>query len=314
MKQRIRAMRQQALLKTRLIQKGKKRLLIRSKALLYKALSCIYLQDNDDLHITLGRETTMMPDKYRNVLTEAERFGVFVTGYMTQGLARKPPTIVDRQKLSEAQYRTKEHIAAHVHGNWLLSHLLINPKGTQARLKHAVALTRRSADTLCEVSLMIGQAALDLAAKLKITDQVLRADEKAEMAIVPEHPMQASIPRVPWPMSQWLRTDGIDAKEMDEAHTQFQKEVLDVFSFHLCISENNWIRGDEVMISTTGLRKRYSEMTPKERKTSGSVVLRNIMRDLCTRKRVVRAIQASLVASRALERIARKLLKACDAL
>ena len=217
----------------------------REKGLLYAALNCIYLQGNDDIRISLGQPYLHYKREYREVLTREEMRGVVVLGYMAQGRV-------------QAQH-DDEHVSACVHSNWIRAHMLLTPTGGRysADFAEAVKLAERASETLSLVSMRIGQAALALAEKLGVDSGEIFFDEQ----LVPENPLQVSIPRLPaefarcWP--PMTKTEG---------RVAFVSDIMDIFSFFLCIAEHNWTNIDEIMLSATGMRKRYSEMTPEERR------------------------------------------------
>ena len=172
------------------------------------------------------------------------------------------------------------------------------------------------------------EAALNLADALRITDRVLEAEKAAEAALVfPSAPLPLldvthvdvkprpiTAPRLPFDFCQFDKTVVVDSADKDAKRLAFESEVLDVFSFGVCIAYyKRWEHLGDVMLSnTTHLRKSYDEMTDDERISTGSVVLKSIVDDL-ENERNEKAIAASLVGVRALNRMAKRLEAACEA-
>ena len=132
--------------------------------MLYAALNCIYLQDGDDIHISLG-QPYLDYKEYSDVLSKDEMRGVIVCGYMAQGHVKKHGDAV---------------VSACVHTNWIFAHMLLAPTSDtySSDFGEAIKLAERASETLCLVSIRIGQAALDLAEKLGIKEHVVQASEQ----------------------------------------------------------------------------------------------------------------------------------------
>ena len=285
--------------------------LLRVKGLLYVSLNCVYLQSADNIVISLGQPYLDYESQYTSVLSESDVYGKVVKGYMAQGRVRPAPSP------GVVSFRELDHEAACVHTDWIYAHMLLRPNqssGYPAKFSEAVGLAERASVTLRRVSAMIHSAALDVAERLDIKARVVESDRAAEAMLVQEHPLQASVPRLPFDFTRRVRdvdTLFVGYAEKNEARVAFEAEIMDIFGFGICIAEDEWHRTDEVMLCTTGMRKRYSSMTKEERISSGSVVLGCILRDLAE-GRVESAVAASLVAARALERMAQRLHKAVE--
>ena len=213
----------------------------RLKGKLFLALQCIFLQDDDDIWITLGRKFASV-DCFKDVLSAEDRYGVVVGGHMTQGRALPTP---EKGTMSAEDFRTDDHTAACVQTNWIYAHMFMMPYHGyfSADFKEAVRLVRRASETMCRVSYMISQAAHALAEKLDCASQALDADLAAEAALVPEHALQVSFPRLPHVVTQWFRFRydivAVARKDKDEARIAFEETVADVFSFGVCIARES---------------------------------------------------------------------------
>lgn len=293
--------------------------LLRKKGLLNAALGCIYMQSQDDMHLTLGRKS-YIHEGYEHVLTEEERHGECVLGYMAQGRVKSPPPPDALEWMSPKQFLRDDHIAACVRTYWIYAHMFLKPRGEpeaydEPDFAHALRLVDRAAETMCRISIKIGQAALDLAEELGIKERVVRADEEAfeRLEFPAEKKEETFVPRLPWEFSEMLRRRAkysVPDIDKDEKRLEFEKTVIEVFGYHVCTAEDNWVDCSDVMLSVTGLRKRYGQMTPAERLSSGSVHLRLIMERLRSDDTVEAAIMESLMAARALEKAARMLVGA----
>ena len=279
------------------------------KGKLFIALQCIYLQNDMTIVMSLGKPR---PDRgnYDEVLTQEDFYGEWVLGYMAQGCVKTPPM--------DQQSKKDDHIAAFVHTDWIYAHMFLAPHNSRysPSFNEAVKLVRRASETMCRVSYMIMDAATNLADKLGKTDGILEADAAAEAALVPENDLQVSIPRLPYEVKLWFEYPPAVVAHADKtsARMAFEHAVCTVFSYNVCTSIDKWTGVNDVLLCTTGLPKRYDDMTAEERVSSGSVVLGNIMKDLHNNEATVpHAIAASLVAARALAYSARKLELACQA-
>ena len=242
--------------------------MLRSKALLHVALNCIYLQDGDDIVLSLG-QPALRYDGYESVLTDEDVYGQVVRGYRAEP---KPLTLKG------------DHRAACVHTNWIYMFLC------HGKAQEAAKLVDRAAETMCRISCKIGQAALDLATQLE-----------DDIPLVAEHPLQPFVPRLPYHIGRQMV-----ARDL----TAFDTAVMEVFSFHVCTARDRWLDINEVQLSCTGMRKRYEDMTREERAASGTVELRQIIANLADPATVHEAVAQSLVAARALEMAARRLVAA----
>ena len=277
------------------------------KGKLFLALQCIYLQGDATIVTSIGQ---YRPSRgaYKDVLSDDDCYGEWVRGYMAQGCVSNPSANVG---MSPQQLKTNDHIAAFVTTDWIYAHMFLKPHTSLCSpdFNKAVKLVRRASETMCRVSYMIAEAARSLADKLDIM-YILYADPDAEAALVQEEPdnLQASIPRLPFEVKQWFEYPPAVVAHADkpDARIAFEQTVCAVFSYNVCTY------ADGVMLCTTGLRKRYDDMTAEERVSSGTVVLGNIMKDLQNNDATVPyAIAASLVAARALAYSGRKLEVAC---
>ena len=273
--------------------------LLRDKGLLHVALSCVYLHSNDHVVLSLGQPHVDYKH-YRAVLSKQDVYGRAVLGYMTQGRVLDPPVLEMCE--TEERYRSLDHDAACVHTEWLFAHMLLLPEEEHpADFQEAVRLAERASDTMLRISLQIREAALAVAERLgiEVTDGA---------PLVPEHPLHVAIPRLPYNFKQ-LMGRMVDRQHKSEARIAFETEIMDVFSFGIRVAER-W--SGKVMLCTTGLRKRYNQMTAEERASSGSVVLGHIMSDLLDDELVESAVRDSLVAARALEHLGLRVHKACE--
>ena len=286
------------------------------KGKLFIAVQCIYRQNTTTIVMSLGKPH---PDRgnYAEVLTQDDFYGQFVLGFMAQGVVTNPSMkSKDFHKLRE-----DVHIAAFVHTDWIYAHMFLVPhRGSYSpNFNEAVKLVRRASETMCRVSYMIIEAATNLADKLGKTGAILDADAAADAALVQEHDLQVSIPRLPCEVKQWFEYPPAVVAHADKsgARIAFEHAVCAVFSYNVCTNIEKWSDVNDVndvLLCTTGLPKRYNEMTAEERVSSGSVVLGNIMKDLQNNEATVpHAIACSLVAARALAYSARKLELACQA-
>ena len=277
---------------------------LRLKGLLHVALHCLHLDDTDDIVITLG-SAMLNYKKYMKVLSPEDVYGKWVYAWMTQARVEVMPE--DR---GMKHFLEHEHSAAFVRVNWLYAHMLLKSDGD---FDEAVKFAERAAETLCRVSFKIGDAALTLAQALGIQEHILEVDEAALKAIVPEHPLHVSVPRLPYDFFRWMGdpTTVVPLEAKSEARVTFETEIMEVFSYWLCIGDPDYVKGHEVQISSTGLRKYYTQMTSEERYTSGTVMLGHLIQHL-EEDNIEQAILGSLVAARALEGIARKLLRAVE--
>ena len=281
----------------------------RKQGLLHVAIGCIYLQSDDKIVISKGQPFIDLKG-YHGVLLNDEVLGKVVLGRMSQGRVRPPP---DPEQLSGQALRLAELEAACVHVDWIYAHMLLAPRSgyDSPDFEEAVKLVRRTAETLCGVSFNIGRGALNLAEELGIENTIAVADASAEAALVEEHPLQVPVLWAPCAFDVVKQKYLVKQEDKSEARYMFEATVFEVFSFHIRIPNQRWIEIDDIMINTTGMRKKFNEMTAKERQASGSVMLKHIVRDLRANKNKA-AILASLTVSRALSRIAFKLQTACD--
>ena len=310
---------------------------LRQKALLHLALNCFYLQSSQDIYMTLGARLNYDLKKlYGPVVSDADTFHVLVLGYNAQGEAQELPD--PKHYETPEEFKRADAESSFVKLSWITSHLVLKPDGDgmySPDFLKGVALVKRAAETMVRVSCKIYETAIDLADGLGIKDKVRKADEAAEAAlVVPTDPLPALVigdvmsnggnskdprpftaPRLAYDFIQiiQLKTYAVDPDTKDAKRRAFESEIFDVFSFGVCIANDHWKHLGEIMLSsTTHLRKCYDEMTPEERKATGSVVLQNITNDLkegCNEE----AIIASLAAVRALDRNARRLEVACAA-
>ena len=287
---------------------NRKQQLRRQRGLLYVACNWIYLQSDDNIIISIGRPFLNFRGYY-GVLLPTEVRGEVVLGYMSQGYVRERP---DGNGPRGDRFIRAEMEAACVHMNWVYAHMLLrpNPGINHVDFKEAVGLTRRAADTLCEVSFAIGKNALELAEKLRMAGSIAAADASAKAALVEENPLQVSVLWVPRDFHNIKNL--LPQEEKNEARYAFEATVMEVFSFHLCIGSERWYSVNDITINTTGMRKRFADMTPEERVASGAVKLEHIIRNLKLKPKFRQAILDALTASRALARIAWKLKVACD--
>ena len=311
--------------------------ILRDKALLHVALGCVYLQSGDDLVIGMG-QPYLNYDGYETVLSEEEVYGCVLPGGIVPRRARKWPVREDYDE-GEARFQVAMHEAACVHTYWLYAHIYLqNPEGAGApRLApDALELIERAAETMGLVADRIRGAALTLADRMGVKDYLMQSDAVAEASLVAEHPWQPSVVRLPLEFKQLLawRTHARNSrtppsslslkeeadecphdKEEDEARAVLETVVTDVFGYGVCKAEDAWQEIEEVMVCTTRLRKRFSEMTLAERVSSGTVVLGHIQYLLQsdTPSDVEKALSEALVAARALEHNARALVEACRA-
>ena len=283
----------------------------RKEGLLLVACNHLYLQDHG-LVLSIGQPYQDIKG-YHSVLTQDDILGEVVLGYMVQGRARSPP---DPNKLNGSEFRNADLVASCVHTSWIYAHMILKPRNSfrssdSADFMEAVKLVRLAAATMCRVSFEIGRKALDLAEELNITDLIMAKDALAEAALVQVDPMQEGAFYVPYDFVRIDQEYTVKPEDKDAARTAFEAVVFGVLSFHLCLAKPRWRSVDDVMINTTGMRKLFKDMTPEERLSSGSVVLKHIKKDLKAGLHEA-AILASLTASRGLERIARKLQSVCD--
>ena len=285
----------------------KENVILRLSGLLFAALNCIYLQSCDDIRLTVGHAGCDY-GKYRDVLTEDERHGECVWGYMARGCTKEKPV---QGTMDAKTFLVRDHRAASVHTQWLFAHLFF----LNGNFSEAVKLADRASETMFRVASKIRDAALALAEKLEISADVLESDAAAEKALVVlKHDEQpAAIPRLPCDITRVAEKFKVQREHKDEARVAFEEIVIDIFTNGVCIAYNEfgqWDEISEVMLCATGLRKRYDEMTDEEKVSSGTVVLANILKDLASEDGVAAAIGASLVAARALEWNGRKLEEA----
>ena len=312
--------------------------LLRMEAHLHLALASIYMQSSDDIHITLGKDLACeYCDCYENVLDPKKDIcDVYVRGYNSQGRVRPVPDLKKHYK-SPQDFKILDAEAHFIKSTWIYSHFILAPclDMYSPDFNKGVALVKRAAETMVRVSGRIYQTAIDLAEGMLIKDKVLAADKAAQDALVfPSAPLPALVvedaviltheqkvrpptaPRLPYDFVQYLKANKyvVDPTTKDAKRLAFESEVLDVFSFGVCIAYEDWHKlGDIMLTSTTHLRKCYDEMTPEEHKLTGSVVLQTIMDDLKD-GRAEEAIIASLAAARSLTTMAARLEAACAAL
>ena len=276
--------------------------ILRLKGLLYAALKCIYIQSGNNLILSIGGPCDY--EAYTDVLSQDEMHHECGNGFLADSRVKNKPM---HGKSHASVFMERDHISACVHANWILAHLFV----VRGKFTEAVNLAERASETMLRVSSKIKDAALALAEKLGVSG-VLEADSAAEKALVLEHEMKVTIPRLPWDIKCVSAKHIVPREAKDEARIVFEEAVTDVFSNGVCIANEEWDDIDEVMLCATGLSKRYDEMTDEERVSSGSVVLRNIIRDLQKDDDgLASAIAASLVAARALAWNARRLEEAC---
>lgn len=274
------------------------------EAKLFVALGCVYLQDNDNIILSLGRSDMSLGD-YKDFLTPDDTFGVYVRGYLTQGTAKPLPDP------AHANFRTLDHNAAFVAVNWITAHMFLG----RGDYGEAVRLTERAASTIQRVGKRIFEAAMELAQVLGIEETALQADRAAEAALVEEHPLKVLIPRLPYDIEfGWFhpRNKVQTVQDKDERRVAFEAAVLEVFSSRICIANEDWAAVDEIRLSATGLRKPFEDMTDDERRTSGTVMLKDIVEDLQAGE-CEAAVLKSLMGARALDRAAAELRQAVNA-
>jgi hypothetical protein len=287
----------------------------RLRGLLYVALNCLYLQSNDNLVMSLGQYRLVYAD-FKAVLSPKDVYGCWVRGYMAQGQAQEPPCPEDG--LSPEASLEQEHCAALVQTDWVFAHMFLRPSiggwnHGEPNFEEAVKLVWRATETLCQISFKISQAALALAALLGIEERVLEADLAAEARLEPPD-SRPFAPRLPSDFARWLDPSmswlTVPPMEKSPARLAWEAQVLEVFSFYVCRADDRWDHTADIMLCATGLRKRYSEMTPQERISSGCIHLRHTMAALKQKHTLEEAIMGSLMGARALERAARKLFHA----
>jgi hypothetical protein len=271
----------------------------REMGLLYVSVQSIYMQSTADIVVSLGRS---MPDlgNFGDVLTNDDIYGEWVNGYMAQGYARPfpHPKTLDSNPL---RFREMDHIASLVRTNWIFSHMFLASKNG-GKFDECVKLVERAAMTMRRVSDAIAKNANALAQTIGFAVE--------EVELVQEHDLQVFVPRLANDISEFFlerhreRGEVVPIEEKSEARVAFEVAVCNVFSFGVCTDLDGWFNG--VQLSATGLRKRYVEMTPEERVSSGSVLLKDIVVHM-DNERWEQAIASSLVAARALACNAAKL-------
>ena len=271
----------------------------RAKGLLHVALSCIYLQEGDATCFTLGRKY-LSYDAYKSVLTRDDVYGCIVSAYMTQGYAHGP----------SSTDLVQDHEASFVNTQWIFAHMHL-PQSIRCYpdFETAVELTERAAETMLRVSFKIGQTALELAELMGVKEEVIEADRIAESALIEDQSENDIKPELP---SKFYRMILTPPESKTDRRLAFETEVLEVFSFGVRPARREWVDIDEITLCTTCMRKDYADMTPQERVSSGSVILKSIKADLINRPEA--AILESMVASRALAILGRRFLKACSSL
>ena len=210
--------------------------------MLYAALNCIYLQDGDDIHISLG-QPYLDYKEYSDVLSKDEMRGVIVCGYMAQGHVKKHGDAV---------------VSACVHTNWIFAHMLLAPTSDtySSDFGEAIKLAERASETLCLVSIRIGQAALDLAEKLGIKEHVVQASEQQRKQSCLTRSIPCSFRPPVCPPNSFIRRAGESNTPWNHTETRvaFELEIMDIVSFFLCIAERDCLHIDEIMLCTTGMR------------------------------------------------------------
>jgi hypothetical protein len=274
----------------------------REMGLLYVSVQSIYMQSTADIVVSLGRS---MPDlgKFGDVLTNDDIYGEWVNGYMAQGYARPFPHPKTSSSLDSnpLRFREMDHIASLVRTNWIFSHMFLASKNG-GKFDECVKLVERAAMTMRRVSDIIAKNANALAQTIGFAVE--------EVELVQEHDLQVFVPRLAFDISEFFlerhreRGEVVPIEEKSEARVAFEVAVCNVFSFGVCTDLDGWFNG--VQLSATGLRKRYVEMTPEERVSSGSVLLKDIVVHM-DNERWEQAIASSLVAARALACNAAKL-------
>ena len=274
----------------------------REMGLLYVSVQSIYMQSPADIVASLGRPRPNL-GKFGDVLTNDDIYGEWVDGFMAQGYARPfpHPKTLDSNPL---RFREMDHIASLVRTNWIFSHMFLASKNG-GKFDECVKLVERAAMTMRRVSDAITKNANALA-------QTIGFDTRAveEIELVQEHELQVFVPRLAFDISEFFlqrfreRGDVVPIEEKSEARVAFEVAVCNVFSFGVCTDLDGCFNG--VQLSATGLRKRYVEMTPEERVSSGSVLLKDIVVHM-DNERWEQAVASSLVAARALAYNAAKL-------
>ena len=272
---------------------------------LYAALHCIYLENGDDVILSLGAYR-LHPGPF----TLLDRTGVFVRGHNAQGCAEDWP--VRQPAWTDAQFVELEHEAAFVRLSWILSHLIMQ----DGQFHEAVKLVLRASETMGRVALIIREAALGLLAEVpempvkqqKDKPQAPLAMEEARIRFSCTEEMSPTAPLLPHQFVTYMRTKAAAPKS--EERKAFEAEVLEVFSFGVCPATRIWDLKNELSLSFTCKRMFYDEMAHEERAASGSVELRRIVADLVD-GRTEDAARASLVAACALDELARRLRAAC---
>ena len=120
-------------------------------------------------------------------------------------------------------------LACKLIGCMRIEHMLVQPdpsRGYPAKFHEAVALADRAASTMRSVSSMIHDIALTLADSLEIKTLIVEADKLAEAALIPEHLLQMSVPRLP--------SDFMDVlcfvKHDDEVRVALEAVIMEIFT------------------------------------------------------------------------------------
>ena len=285
----------------------------RAMGLLYVSAQCIYMQSTADIVVSIGQSS---PDlgKYEEALTGDDIYGEWVNGYLAQGRARPLPS---SEKISDyRRFREADHIASLVRTNWIFAHMFLAPKNN-GNFDECVKLVERAALTMRRMSDTMTKNAFALAQILGFDAALMKP---AELLIQEEHnnnkdELQVFVPRLAYDICEFFSelSRGCDnvvpIEEKNEARVAFEVAVCNVFSFGVCTDLDGWYDG--VQLCATGLRKRYTEMTPEERVSSGSVLLKDIVVHM-DNERYEQAITSALVAARALACNAAKLEAAVE--